>query len=241
MLSSNTTEGFWPTLRDAFAELIAPTRCGSCDAQGELFCARCRAELAASYDQQLACPRCGAPHGALVCTECVKADFAFTGTVVLGVLDGALSRAIAIMKDSAEERLATELGLMLAERVAQVWPGWADGVAYVPVTDAARRRRGFDQGERIACAVAAALRIPVGRFLSRPRSTDLRTLNREQRAAEVAASFQPGPDSAQAPHYPHLLLVDDVFTTGATSHACARLLTEAGATEVRVACLARTM
>ena len=235
------TSAFWPTLRDAFAELVAPTRCGGCDAQGELFCARCRAELAASYDQQLACPRCAAPHGALVCTECAQADFAFTRALVLGVLDGALSHAIVIMKDSAEERLAREFGLLLAERVAQHWPHWADAVAFVPVTDAARRRRGFDQAELIAYAVAAALQIPVGHFLLRPRSIDLRSLNRKQRAGATAASFQPGPDVDHAASYPHLLLIDDVLTTGATADACAHLLREAGAAEVRVACLARTM
>ncbi|MCL2332995.1 MAG: ComF family protein [Actinomycetia bacterium] len=233
--------GFWSALRDAFAELVAPTRCGGCDAQGELFCERCRSKTAAAYDPRRACPRCGAPYGALVCTECAQTDFSFTHALVLGILDGPLSFAIALMKDAGEERLATELGRLLAARVAQAWPGWTDAVAFVPVTDAARRRRGFDQGERIAWAVAAGLRRPVGRFLERPRSVDLRDLNRTQRAAEVATSFQPGPDIAEMGGHPHLLLVDDVFTTGATTQSCARLLVEAGAREVRVACLARTM
>ena len=228
-------------IRDAFAELIAPTRCGGCDAQGELFCARCRAELAALYDPSHACPRCGAPHGALVCTECAQAEFAFTQALVLGVLDGALANAVVIMKDSGEERLATELGALLAARVADRWPGWADAVAYVPTTDSARRRRGFDQGRRIAGALSARLQLPRGHFLVRPRSTDLRTLNREQRQAEVAVSFQPGPDLCEAPRYPHVLLIDDVFTTGATAQVCSQILMEAGAEEVRIACLARTM
>jgi len=160
---------------------------------------------------------------------------------VLGPLDGALARAIVIMKDAGEERLAPELGFLLAERIASEWPGWADAIAYVPVTEAARRRRGFDQGERIAYAVAACLQLPVGRFLERLCSTDLRTLNREQRRIEVAKSFQPGPDAHEAPRYQRLLLVDDVFTTGATAQACAQLLMDGGAAEVRVACLARTM
>jgi len=233
---------FLRAARDAVAELVAPTRCGGCDRQGELFCARCRAELAALYDPAHACPRCGAPHGALVCTECVQATFTFTQALVLGVLDGALARAIVIMKDGGEQRLATELGILLAQRVASVWPDWLpSAVAFVPVTDAAYRRRGYDQGERIAYAVAATLHLPVGRFLRRPHSTDLRALNREQRRVEVSKSFQLGPDAPQAPRYPRLLLVDDVFTTGATTQACADLLTEAGAQEIRVACLARTM
>ncbi|MCL2654330.1 MAG: ComF family protein [Coriobacteriia bacterium] len=233
--------GFWPALRDAAAELIAPTRCGGCDAQGELFCAQCRAGLRASYDPERACPRCAAPQGALVCTECAQASFAFTQALVLGVLDGALARAIVIMKDSGEQRLAAELGDLLAARVALTWPDWADAVAYVPVTEAARRKRGFDQGRHIACALAACLQLPVGHFLTRPRSTDLRALNREQRRVEVAKSFKLGPDAQEARRYPRLLLVDDVFTTGATVQACSQLLIDAGATEVRVACLARTM
>ncbi|MCL2882751.1 MAG: ComF family protein [Coriobacteriia bacterium] len=233
--------GLWQVLCDAFAELVAPTRCGGCDRQGELFCERCRAGLVAAYDPTRACPRCGAPHGALVCTECAQAEFTFSQTLVLGVLDGALANAVVIMKDSGEERLATELGALLAARIAGHWSGWADAVAYVPVTDAARRRRGFDQGRRIAGAVAARLQLPRGHFLKRPHSTDLRMLNREQRQAEVAVSFQPGPDLPKMSHYPQVLLIDDVFTTGATAEVCSQMLIGAGATEIRVACLARTM
>ena len=223
---------------DAFAELIAPTRCGGCDGQDALFCARCRAWLEQNYDPRRACPRCGAPFGALVCTECAQTAFAFSAACVLGVLDGPLARAIVMMKDRGEERLATVLAQLLAQRV---WPGWADAVAFVPVSPAALRARGFDQGRAVAWALAAALDLPLGRFLIRPHSTDLRSLDREQRRAAVAESFKPGPDAARVSRYPHVLLVDDVFTTGATTDACARLLLEAGAAEVRVACLARTM
>lgn len=58
-------------LGEGFAELLWPTRCAGCDAPGVLLCDGCRADLPL-IDQAHACPRCGAPFGSLVCTECTS-------------------------------------------------------------------------------------------------------------------------------------------------------------------------
>lgn len=58
-------------LGEGAAELLWPTRCAGCDAPGVLLCDACRARLPL-IDQAHACPRCGAPFGRLVCTECTS-------------------------------------------------------------------------------------------------------------------------------------------------------------------------
>ena len=79
--------------------------------------------------------------------------------------------------------------------------------------EAARRRRGFDHGEELAAAVACRLELDVAPLLARPRSRDQRALARRDRLANMEGRFIPLP-SASAP--PSVIVVDDVYTTGAT-------------------------
>jgi predicted amidophosphoribosyltransferase len=185
-------------------------------------------------DPATACPHCGAPFGALVCTECWNTAWSFDASVALGSLEPPLSRAVVLHKDASERRLAPVFGRLLAEVVRRDWPGWADCVTFVPATPKAVRRRGFDHAEAIAAAVAAALEMPLLPALARSAALDQRTLGRQARAANAAGSV-----AAVAPVSGQVLLVDDVMTTGATLDAAASSLITAGAEAVRCAVLAR--
>ena len=225
---------FAPTLIDALAELIAPTRCAGCERQGVLFCPACLATLPRDYQPDQVCPVCAAPFGALACTECWRDDFAFTRTVALGILDGPLARAVVLLKDANEQRLADVLGTLLGERVHECWGSWAGTVTWIPASRAAIQRRGFDHAELIARAVAKVLNVSATPLLQRPRSRDQRGLSRRQRLTG-AQQFTTGMDTLPR----HILLVDDVFTTGATAHTATEALLTAGAIEVRLGVLAR--
>lgn len=61
--------GFPARVRDAALEVLSPTRCIACERSGSLLCDRCLSELEL-IDPLLCCARCGAPAGALLCTEC---------------------------------------------------------------------------------------------------------------------------------------------------------------------------
>lgn len=61
--------GFPVRVRDAALEVLSPTRCIACERSGSLLCDRCLSELEL-IDPRLCCARCGAPAGALLCTEC---------------------------------------------------------------------------------------------------------------------------------------------------------------------------
>lgn len=220
-------------LIEGLAELLFPTRCAGCELPGAVLCDRCRDELP-HVALAGACPRCGAPFGHLVCTECWAREWAFEAAVAVGSLEAQLARAVVLHKDAGERRLATVFGVLLAEKVADAWPGWAECVAYVPATKAALRRRGFDHGRAIARTLADELGVPLADALLRTAARDQRALGRLERAANAEGTFIPVGPVAQ-----HILLCDDVFTTGATLDAAAAVLLSAGADAVRVAAVAR--
>jgi predicted amidophosphoribosyltransferase len=218
---------------DGLLELIAPTRCAGCEMPGALLCEQCD-ETLPRIQVPKACPRCGAPWGSLICTECWSVEYAFEAALSLGELDGALARAIVLHKDAGERRLGEVLGRMLGQRVAEVWPGWADTVTWIPPSRAAIKRRGFDHGRALADPVGIACAAPVAVQLERARAWDQRRLGRSARLTRAQGSFEP---VGAPPH--NVLIVDDVMTTGATVDAAAATLLTAGAARVRVAVVGR--
>lgn len=218
---------------DGLLELLAPTRCAGCEFPGAVLCPTCRLALPV-VDPSKACPACGAPFGALVCTECWETVFSFEQVVAFGQLEGALARAVVLHKDAGERRLGAVLGGLLGEAVCDAWGEWAQAVSWIPPSSAALRRRGFDHGESIAAAVAQRLGVAHIDALHRPRALDQRLLGRAERLAQSQVGFGVVRDVAA-----QVLLVDDVMTTGATLDAASLALLGAGATEVRCGVVAR--
>jgi len=196
-------------------------------------CPSCDAALP-RIERRMACPSCGAPYGALVCTECWSTEFSFEAAVSLGELDGPLARAVVMHKDAGERRLGEFLGGLLAHRVAEQWVGWADAVCWIPPTREAVRRRGFDHGRPLAEQVAIGLETELTPLLSRARARDQRRLGRSERLASAGGTFAV---RGRAPA--RVVVVDDVLTTGATLDAAADSLLANGADAVRVAVVAR--
>jgi ComF family protein len=117
---------------------------------------------------------------------------------------------------------------------AEAW----DGLVPVPLHPARRAERGFNQAEELARQLSRASGIPVCRGLKRVRRTETQTrLRRSERIRnqEQAFALKRGFDAAGR----RLLIVDDVFTTGATVNACARILAQAGAARVCALTVAR--
>jgi len=114
-----------------------------------------------------------------------------------------------------------------------------DFIAPVPLHPVKLREREFNQAERLARHLSRAANIPMNsRLLRRVVFTDTQTrLTRQQRAANMRRAFaaRPGLNLAGA----RVILVDDVFTTGATASASAQTLLAAGAGEVCLWTLAR--
>ena len=109
----------------------------------------------------------------------------------------------------------------------------------VPLHPLKQREREFNQAERLACHLAGALKLPLHSGLLRrvhPTTTQTR-LTRQQRAANMRGAFAVRRSARLDGE--RVVLVDDVFTTGATTSACAGALLAAGAGDVCVWTVAR--
>lgn len=103
-----------------------------------------------------------------------------------------------------------------------------DLVTWCPASPATRRRRGYDQSELLARAVAHRLRLPARRTLRRERRDPPQT-ERDRTGRLVGPALRP---AARLRHRPVVLLIDDVATTGTTLHTAAAVLRGAGAVAV---------
>ncbi|MDR2106750.1 MAG: double zinc ribbon domain-containing protein [Coriobacteriales bacterium] len=235
-------------LGDAALELLWPTRCAGCERLGMLLCNSC-ADALPRIDQKLACPRCGAPAGHIVCTECAPAHerrtFAFTQAHCALELSELTRRIILAYKDGGERRLAPVLARILGSAVSLEWRRWANVLTWVPADPQALRRRGFDHMEHIAHELAAQIGLRAIPTLVKRARADQRSLGRAQRRENTGSLFAirqpppPPPPGSTARLPARVILIDDVFTTGATLDAATRALLASGAGEVRAATIAR--
>ena len=220
----------------ALLDLVFPPRCAGCDAPGTLLCDECRLAVA-RIDPASACPRCGAPLGGhAACAECRGSMFAFSAARCAATLEPPVSRAVVLLKDGGERRYAG----VLAELLAGCAGGWLDPedvLVPVPASPSAVRRRGFDHAADIARELGRCVDLPVLRPLRSTRGADQRALGRSDRFANRQGAFEV--DGACGLR--QAVLVDDVFTTGATFDAAARALTGAGVTRVRALAVARSV
>ena len=111
-----------------------------------------------------------------------------------------------------------------------------DAVCHVPLHDKRRKTRGFDQAAELAKSIAEQTGKPYVVALRRVRNTPTQTkLSAQQRQENMRGAFE----SAERVSG-HVLLIDDVLTTGSTAAECAVVLVAVGASSVTVATFART-
>ncbi len=139
------------------------------------------------------------------------------------------------------------LAAFMAERMSTV-PLTADvrdevrWIVPVPTTRARVRQRGYNQAARIARELARLLDRRAAEWLVRAGASGSQTtLQPAARRANVAGAFRPAPGAEAALRGEHVLLVDDVLTTGATAGECASALVATGARCVSVLTFARAL
>ena len=127
---------------------------------------------------------------------------------------------------------STVFGELMARCVQENLNGQELIVTWAPVSRKRLRERGFDQSELLAKEIAARCGLPVSRMLEKVRHTPKQSGIRGAalRKANVLDAYRVRPASGCTGA--KVLLVDDVFTTGATASECARMLKMAGAKEV---------
>ncbi len=170
-----------------------------------------------------------------VCGECLKQPPHFSKVVNFGLYSDALSEAIHLLKFSGLKRLAGPLGKLLTELPIH----GMDGIVPVPVTRKTLKERGFNQTLLLSMRVSRHFKIPVHMdVLNKKRDTPPQIgLGAKERINNLKNVFEVKGRINKM----RLLLLDDVMTTGATVRECSKALMKAGAEEVVVVTLARSM
>jgi ComF family protein len=191
------------------------------------------------------CDRCGLPFDGeittkFVCTNCHDMELFFTSARSAVVAKTVVLEVIHRFKYSRAVWFENFLADLLQREAVPVLRGneW-DGIIPVPLHPHKQREREFNQAEILARHLAQALAIPTEiKILRRISPTLTQTkLTREQRASNMSGAF--AVREGIRLDGKKFILLDDVFTTGATTNACAKALRRAGAAEVCVWTVAR--
>ena len=215
-------------------DLLLPVRCAVCGRGERLLCAACLSALARLGPPL--CDRCGAPTAWPVerCAECTGRRLAFRTARAAVAYEGAARALVAGWKERGLRRIAAEAASIVAAVVER--PS-ADAITFVPGDLDRTLWRGHATAEQLAGALGALWELQVVPVLARPRRTPRqRGLSRVERRANVRGSFR----AVRAPPA-RVVLVDDVYTTGATVSAAATELRRAGARTVDVVTFARAI
>ena len=225
------------SLREAIVDLIYPKCCAGCGARGGWVCALCLADLALFAAPW--CRRCGIPTSLGIC-GCHAVPDGVKTCRAAGPYEGWLRSAILTTKYGEEPARAAHLGELLARVLHNVDRGAV--LCPVPLHEDRERQRGYNQSLLLAERAAQLLRIPNRPLLKRTRATARQVgLDAAERWANVAGAFAVDKHLLTTTPARHVVLVDDVFTTGATLGACALALREAGIERIDVATVARTL
>lgn len=233
---------------DAGLALFYPPVCQLCEerragTQEGFVCSDCWSQV--RFIQPPFCKRCGLPfEGDLTtpfeCANCRELELYFRSARSAVAAGGVILDALHRYK--YQRALWFELFLadvFLRQAVPALHEAKWDLIVPVPLHPTKKREREFNQADRMAEHLSAATKIPLNKSLLR-RVVPTRTqtlLTRQQRAANVRRAF--ALRGRTGLNGERVILVDDVFTTGATTNACARVLRDVGAAEVCVWTVAR--
>lgn len=246
-------------------QLLWPARCAGCDEpipEAALFCATCSLALNPLYG---VCPGCALPRhddprdlvfAGKRCARCLRVPLPFTTANAAFEYGETIAHAVVRMKHGKRRELARRLARLLvpslADLLARERLGPDDVVVPVPLHNRKLRERGFNQALELArfamrgLAQAPKLKPRAGlprlerSLLHRTRETrSLGHASPAARFAEVAGAF--AVSETDRVRNRRVLIVDDVYTTGATFSECADTLISAGAADVHVLALARAV
>ena len=231
---------------EAFLNALYPPHCAQCGtetASGRHLCADCAAQaprIEAPFCRQCSQPFDGSITGEFTCIQCRERPLHFDCAVARDRSRGVVREFLHRFKYEKHYYLRHPLAGWLAEALEdeRITGQPFDALIPVPLHTARFREREFNQAEVLARLLSKRAGKPILRALKRIRYTTTQTrLNREERMENLRNAFRVRHASIVSSR--HLVLVDDVFTTGSTVEECARVLLEAGAASVRVLTAAR--
>lgn len=219
-------------IRDLAIDLLYPARCPVCQdiaPWGRDICPECEARLPVITSGRCMC--CGKPveDGDLYCRECGNGEHIFDEGLGIYPYTDVWRTAIAGLKYKGRKEYGRTFGRLIAEKAADRLEKWRPQVIVpVPVHRARLAERGYNQAAVIAREVAERYRIPLRAdgLVRTGETLAMKNLGRAERFENLRGVLAISPDF----YVPaRVLLIDDIYTTGATLDACSAVLKEAGA------------
>lgn len=203
----------WRQASSWLIDLLFPPRCAGCGRVDSAWCPACQRDLdAIPYPPR---PLTHPPLAAVAATAPHR---------------GVIREAVQALKYDNARQVAVPLGARMAQHLAA--QGWTiDMIIPVPLHTTRLAERGYNQSQLLGEQVARDMALPcVPSALHRDRSTHSQvTISAAERLVNVKSAFSAAPDLV---NHRAVLIIDDVFTTGATLSACAEALLAAGAAAV---------
>ncbi|UCF10008.1 MAG: ComF family protein [Candidatus Bipolaricaulota bacterium] len=220
--------------------LLYTPRCALCERRLDdlrLVCPTCDAELPGLDSPR--CVRCEAPLESSfldLCVPCGTTLESFVTARALGPYEGSWGALVRLLKFGQERAVARFLARRMAILARESsWAERIETITYVPMTRTERRQRGWNQARVLARQLGRALHRPTARLLVKQRTTRRQTgLSAGERRENLRDAFRSVGSAGGG-----ALLVDAIYTTGATADACARALRCGGWREVYVLTAAR--
>lgn len=223
-------------LKDLVLHAFFPTRCPFCGTV--IPCSACSCEECDRHLTKLS-PRFCAICGESVCV-CNTRKYSFSQVMALFPYEGLARHAVIAMKFQDHPSYACSFGLLMAEHVNK-WNCKYNISLIIPVSMTRKKQsnRGYNQASLFAKAISRETNLPMNeKILIKSKQTkEQHTLSAKRRRTNLENAYTiRNPELVQGKI---ILLVDDIFTTGATSNECAKMLINAGAKKVMVAVICK--
>ncbi len=219
----------------AAEDLLWPRRCPYCHEAapfGKEICPECAGRLPVIRGAR--CGKCGKPVESFetLCDDCRKTEHVYTEGIGIFRYDEAMRESMAQLKFKGRREYGRTLGHLAGRAAALRIAKWKpDALVPVPMHPGKMKTRGYNQASEIAGGVSDVTGIKVREdLLLRVRETKaMKELSPAERRDNLRNAFRAGSGSASGMR---ILLVDDIYTTGATVDAASGVLLHAGAEQI---------
>ena len=236
-------------LQDSILSIVYPQECRACSGFVEntvdgVACRNCWDATRIFNGTEMLCDKCGAFFGdtaAPVRVFCHKCDdHHYDKAAAIGIYKKALSASIINLKTVPVIAQCIKKAIPPALNIAGF--GAVDVIVPIPLSRQRKLERGFNQAEIIAEIVSRSLRIPIdSASLVRKLHTPIHRIAMDKRARELTVKNAFDVVRPKLIDGKNILLIDDVFTSGATASYCAKILKKNGASKVNIFTLARAV
>ncbi|MEJ2410240.1 MAG: ComF family protein [Novosphingobium sp.] len=228
-------------------DLVFPPRCPLCGAAiGEQtgLCFECWGDLVIPGEP--ACTACGRPFGAgtpkgMICAPCLANPPRHDGIAAATLYNDVSRKLVLSLKHGNRISLAPMMAELMLAKLSTVAPGWI--VIPVPLHRWRLWKRGYNQAAELGRVIArrTGASLAVDALVRRKATPSLGGLGKNARKRALSGAIGLNPRHKNLLKGAHVVLIDDVLTSGATSDACISALKRAGAKTVIIACFARVL